>query len=162
MKCSEHWWKETKEELLIYETIDKLFTCACSAAGPCAQRDGRGNGSRRSGGRGGDCYFVYNNVLLLVLNTNNLSTAEHRAFVEQAIKATADQNITWKIVTFHQSIYTVASHYHNDCTQRREELVPVFKKMAVAFVVYIIPHIAEWLIIRIAVIHYGLRDFIKS
>ena len=26
----------------------------------------------------------------------------------------------------------------------------------------IIPHIAEWLIIRIAVINYGLRDFIKS
>ena len=33
---------------------------------------------------------------------------------------------------------------------------------AVAFVVFIIPHIAEWLIIRIAVINYGLRDFIKS
>lgn len=30
------------------------------------------------------------------------------------------------------------------------------------FVVFIIPHIAEWLIIRIAVINYGLRDFIKS
>lgn len=25
-----------------------------------------------------------------------------------------------------------------------------------------LPHIAEWLIIRIAVINYGLRDFIKS
>ena len=34
--------------------------------------------------------------------------------------------------------------------------------LAVAFVVFIIPHIAEWLIIRIAVINYGLRDFIKS
>ena len=31
--------------------------------------------------------------------------------------------------------------------------------LAVAFVVFIIPHIAEWLIIRIAVINYGLRDF---
>ena len=30
--------------------------------------------------------------------------------------------------------------------------------LAVAFVVFIIPHIAEWLIIRIAVINYGLRD----
>ena len=36
------------------------------------------------------------------------------------------------------------------------------KMLAVAFVVFIIPHIAEWLIIRIAVINYGLRDFIKS
>ena len=34
--------------------------------------------------------------------------------------------------------------------------------LAVAFVVFIIPHIVEWLIIRIAVINYGLRDFIKS
>lgn len=34
--------------------------------------------------------------------------------------------------------------------------------LAVAFVVFIIPHIAEWLMIRIAVINYGLRDFIKS
>ena len=34
--------------------------------------------------------------------------------------------------------------------------------LAVTFVVFIIPHIAEWLIIRIAVINYGLRDFIKS
>lgn len=34
--------------------------------------------------------------------------------------------------------------------------------LAVGFVVFIIPHIAEWLIIRIAAINYGLRDFIKS
>ena len=37
-----------------------------------------------------------------------------------------------------------------------------FRMLAVAFVVFIIPHIAEWLIIRIAAINYGLRDFIKS
>lgn len=34
--------------------------------------------------------------------------------------------------------------------------------LTVAFMVFIIPHIAEWLIIRIAAINYGLRDFIKS
>ena len=34
--------------------------------------------------------------------------------------------------------------------------------LRLAFLVFIIPHIAEWLIIRIAVINYGLRDFIKS
>ena len=38
----------------------------------------------------------------------------------------------------------------------------ILRLLAVAFVVFIIPHIAEWLIIRIAVINYGLRDFIKS
>ena len=36
------------------------------------------------------------------------------------------------------------------------------RMLAVAFVVFIIPHIAEWLIIRIAAINYGLREFIKS
>ena len=36
------------------------------------------------------------------------------------------------------------------------------RMLTVAFVVFIIPHIAEWLIIRIAAINYGLRDFIKS
>ena len=38
---------------------------------------------------------------------------------------------------------------------------PSTASRTVAFVVFIIPHIAEWLIIRIAVINYGLRDFIK-
>lgn len=37
-----------------------------------------------------------------------------------------------------------------------------FQMLTVAFVVFIIPHIAEWLIIRIAAINYGLREFIKS
>ena len=36
------------------------------------------------------------------------------------------------------------------------------RMLTVAFVVFIIPHIAELLIIRIAAINYGLRDFIKS
>ena len=34
--------------------------------------------------------------------------------------------------------------------------------LTVAFVVFIIPHIAEWLIIRITAINYVLHDFIKS
>lgn len=34
--------------------------------------------------------------------------------------------------------------------------------LTVAFVVFIIPHFAEWVIIRIAAINYGLREFIKS
>ena len=80
---------------------------------------------------GGDSYFVYNNTLFMVLNTNDLSTAEHEDFMKAAIEATKDQNIRWKIVTFHQSIYTVASHYHNDNTQRREQLVPVFDELGI-------------------------------
>ncbi len=36
------------------------------------------------------------------------------------------------------------------------------KMLAVAFAVFIVPYIAEWFIMRIATINYGLRDFIKS
>lgn len=34
--------------------------------------------------------------------------------------------------------------------------------LIVGFVVFIIPHIAEWLLVRVAALNYGLRDFIKS
>ena len=36
------------------------------------------------------------------------------------------------------------------------------RMLAVGFVVFIIPYIAEWLIVRIAVINCNLRDFLKS
>lgn len=36
------------------------------------------------------------------------------------------------------------------------------RMLAVGFVVFIIPHIAEWLIVRITVINCNLRDFLKS
>lgn len=79
---------------------------------------------------GGDYYFVYNHVLFLALNSNNISTAEHKAFMEQAMQATAGQDITWKVVVFHHSIYSVASHsLESGILTRREELVPVFKDL---------------------------------
>lgn len=78
-----------------------------------------------------DYYFVYNNVLFMVLNSNNTSTAEHKEFMEQAIAAAGD-DVTWKVVTFHHSIYSVASHALEDSIQkRRTELVPVFKDLDV-------------------------------
>lgn len=79
---------------------------------------------------GGDYYFVYNHVLFLALNSNNTSTAEHKAFMEQAIQETEGQDITWKVVVFHHSIYSVASHsLESGILTRREELVPVFKDL---------------------------------
>ena len=79
---------------------------------------------------GGDSYFVYNNVLFLVLNSNNMSTAEHKQFMVDAIKATKDQDIQWKVVTFHHSVYSVANHtVDKDILIRRNELVPVFQEL---------------------------------
>ena len=63
----------------------------------------------------------------MVLNSNDLSAAEHKAFMETAIAANPD--VDWKIVSFHHSIYTVASHYNNDGTDRRETLVPIFDEL---------------------------------
>ncbi|WP_162611095.1 choice-of-anchor I family protein [Flavonifractor sp. An91] len=77
-----------------------------------------------------DYYFVYGNTLFMVLNSNSMSTAEHKAFMENAIAATAGQGIQWKVVTFHHSIYSVASHaVEGDILQRREELVPIFEEL---------------------------------
>ena len=79
---------------------------------------------------GGDYYFVYNHVLFLALNSNNRSTADHQEFMKQAIAATADQDITWKVVTFHHSIYSVASHAsEQDILERRTQLSAVFKDL---------------------------------
>lgn len=77
---------------------------------------------------GSDYWFVYNNVLFMVINSNNMSIAAHKAFLEEAIAANPD--VDWKIVTFHHAIYTVASHAEDsDILQRREYAVPIFDEL---------------------------------
>lgn len=77
---------------------------------------------------GGDYWFVYNNVLFMVLNSNDQSAAEHETFMKAAIEA--NPNVSWKIVSFHHSIYTVASHAENsDILSRRQALVPIFEEL---------------------------------
>lgn len=65
---------------------------------------------------GGDYYFVYNNVLFMMLNSNAQSEQDvqgHKAFMEDAIAATSNLDIAWKIVVFHHTLFTVASHAHD-------------------------------------------------
>ena len=79
---------------------------------------------------GGDSYFVYNNALFMVLNSNNSSVAGHKAFMEAAIAANPD--VDWKIVTFHHSIYTVASHADEESIRLlREAAAPLFDQMGI-------------------------------
>ncbi len=79
---------------------------------------------------GSDYWYVYNNVLFMNINSNNMSTAEHKAFMQEAIEA--NRNVDWKAVVFHHSIFSVASHaYDGDILQRREALVPVFEELDV-------------------------------
>lgn len=77
---------------------------------------------------GGDFWFVYNNTLFMSLNSNDRSTAEHKAFMEEAIAANPD--VKWKNVVFHHSIYSTASHVDDsDIITRREELPQVFEEL---------------------------------
>ncbi|MBS5588910.1 MAG: FIVAR domain-containing protein [[Clostridium] spiroforme] len=79
---------------------------------------------------GSDYWYVYNNTLFMNINSNNMSTAEHKAFMEEAIAA--NPAARWKVVSFHHSVYSVASHaVEGDILQRREELTPVFDDLGI-------------------------------
>jgi uncharacterized protein YjdB len=75
---------------------------------------------------GGDYWFTYGDTLYMVLNSNNQSTLSHETFIGEAIAAAGD-DIVWKVVMFHHSIYSSASHStDSDILTRRSELYPVF------------------------------------
>lgn len=79
---------------------------------------------------GTDYWYIYNNTLFMNINTNNTSTAEHKAFMKEAIKE--NQDVRWKVVVFHHSVYSVASHsVESSILKRREELTPVFDDLGI-------------------------------
>ena len=79
---------------------------------------------------GSNYWYTYNNVLFMHLNTNNLSVAEHRAFMEDAIaRAPA---VDWKFVVLHHSLYSAADHSQDDnVLELRNTLPPVFDELDV-------------------------------
>jgi hypothetical protein len=91
-----------------------------------------GRGVSDSTGDGsGDYWFIYNNVLFMSLNSNNLSTADHTAFMQEAIAQQGD-NVRWKVVTFHHSVFSVADHStDSDILQRRNELPSKFTELGI-------------------------------
>lgn len=83
-----------------------------------------------AGDQSGDYWFTYNGVLFMSLNSNNTSTAEHKAFMQLAIAA--NPGAKWKIASFHHATYSVANHYTDgDIVQRRQELSPVFSELQI-------------------------------
>ena len=84
---------------------------------------------------GGDYYFVYNNVLFMVLNSNVQTADGHKAFMEAAIAATKDADIQWKIVMFHHTLFTVASHAHDGYIDNengfKAQIIPVLQELDV-------------------------------
>lgn len=78
----------------------------------------------------GDYSFTYGGVQFMVLNTSNLSIAEHKAFLEDTLKK--NPNANWNVVSFHKSIYSVASHVtEDDIVQLRTGLSPIFKQLGI-------------------------------
>ncbi len=78
----------------------------------------------------GDYSFTYNGVLFMVLNTNNLSVSQHKAFLEQAVAEQEDA--TWKVVCFHKSLYSVANHVTDtDISVLRDGLSPILTALDV-------------------------------
>ena len=87
---------------------------------------------------GGDYYFVYNNVLFFVLNSNAQSEEAvngHKAFMEAAVEATKDKNIVWKVAVFHHTLFTVASHAHDGYIDNengfKNLIIPVLEELDV-------------------------------
>lgn len=84
---------------------------------------------------GGDYYFTYNNVLFMVLNSNNTSAVEHRDFMQEAIEATSSKNIKWKVAVFHHTLFTVASHAHDSYIDSpkgfKSKMIPVLQQLGI-------------------------------
>jgi len=76
-------------------------------------------------GNDGDYWFIYGNALFMVLNSNTLSAATHDVFIGKAIAA--NPNATWKIVSFHHSLYSDGYHT-TDILFRRSAYPLVFDK----------------------------------
>ncbi|WP_336789072.1 metallophosphoesterase [Paenibacillus sp. MMO-177] len=82
---------------------------------------------------GGDYYYTYGETLFMVLNSNSANSAEHETFMKNAIDA--NPNARWKIVTFHHSIYSAASHATDtQILNLRQALFPVFDKLKIDLV----------------------------
>lgn len=79
---------------------------------------------------GTDYWYVYGNTLFMDINTNNKSAEEHKAFMEEAIKANPD--VKWKTVVFHHSVYSTASHVNDkEIVNWRNILPPIFEELGI-------------------------------
>ena len=86
------------------------------------------------GTQSGDYWYEYDGALIISINSNSMSTAAHKAYMEKAISDFTAQygEPTWKIVTFHHSVYSTASHTNDeDILQRREQLPVVFSDLGI-------------------------------
>ena len=62
---------------------------------------------------GGDYWFIYNDVLFVVINSNNNDIAAHEQFIRDVVAEHGDE-AKWKVMSFHHSIFSVADHVDDD------------------------------------------------
>lgn len=61
---------------------------------------------------GGNYWFTHKDVLFMVINSNNNDAAAHEKFLRDVVAEHGDK-ATWKVLAFHHSIYSVASHVND-------------------------------------------------
>jgi hypothetical protein len=83
---------------------------------------------------GGDHWYIFKDVLYIILNSNSQDTASHKAFVEKVVAEQGDK-VKWKIVGFHHSIYSVAAHANDtDIIARRAALPTILSDVDIDLV----------------------------
>lgn len=83
---------------------------------------------------GGDYWYFYKDVLFITLNSNSQDTASHKAFLEKVV-AEQGPKAKWKVVGFHHSIYSVASHANDtDIIARRSVLPTILSDLGIDLV----------------------------
>lgn len=71
---------------------------------------------------GGDYWFIYKDVLFVNINSNSRDHDSHAEFMRKVVEEHGDA-AKWKVVAFHHSIYSVASHATDgDIIERRDAL----------------------------------------
>lgn len=73
---------------------------------------------------GSDYYYVYGDVLFIVLDTNNYNCATHENVIAKAVSQHKDAK--WRVVMFHQDIYgSGLDHSDSDGMILRTQLTPI-------------------------------------
>jgi hypothetical protein len=78
-------------------------------------------------GNDGDYWFIYGDVLFILLNSNTVSVTTHDVFINQAIKA--NPGAKWRVVSFHHALFSNADHpFDSDVMFRRGTYPAIFDK----------------------------------
>ncbi|QCR42714.1 metallophosphoesterase [Curtobacterium sp. SGAir0471] len=83
---------------------------------------------------GGDYWFTYGDTLYISFNSNDTDDAGHAEFAREVLAEHGDE-ARWKVVTFHHSVYSTASHSDDsDIITRRADLPPALSALDVDLV----------------------------